>query len=374
MTVRNHSTRALAVSALALSLLAGCTDSSGPNSAEHGVLSFVDVNSPIDLTPDGGIALLEDLNVVEGKVYFYNTATGVLTHQTDVGDPGRDIVTGISADGRVSALYADPVEAGLWSAGSGWVSLAHQYAVGCGMDYAGAWDISADGHVAVGLGWDGCHAAGFRWSDASGTGVFSQLDLLGTAAEGDTTPPTNRVSVISDDGSMMAGFAQDGFVDRRPAIWRADGSGFLLNPTVPDAPGEVLSISADGHLVAGIWNQNAFYWTQETNVVDIGTLPGALVGTPTFPNAIAANGKLIFGTCGDGFSGDQAAFVWTQAGGMRRLQDILARNFITVPAGVTLTGIYAASADGRVVLGTAIKDQFVQTTFVLKAPVSLYGI
>jgi len=365
------SARILVLSSFCLISIAACSDGTGP-SRKPGQIAIVDVTTPIDLTPDGTIALLEDLGSFEGKVYFFDTRTGALTHKTDVGDPGRDVVTAISATGRVTALHADPVQAGLWSEGTGWLDLPALYPDPCSADIAGAWDVSADGHVAVGLSWDGCTAAGFLWSDATGTGVYSQLDRLGSAIDGDTVPPNNRVSVISDDGSMAAGFAQDGVVDRRPAIWRADGSGFLLNPTVPDAPGEVLSISADGHMVAGIWNQDAFYWTQASNVVNLGHLPGEVDGTPTFPNAISAGGSLIFGTSGDGFLSTQHAFYWTQARGMRPLSDLVSS--FSLPMGTALTGIYAASADGTVVLGTTLDDHNAQKTFVFKAPVSVYGL
>lgn len=358
---------------LILALLSGCSDDNGPDGGAGLTLTMVDVNSPIDITPDGSVAVLEDLNTFEGKVYLYNTSTGVLTHVTDVGDPGRDLVTGISADGRISALHADPVEAGLWTQAGGWFDLPHLYEEGCGQDFGGTWDISADGHVAVGLSWHGCNAEAFRWSDASGSGEYTPLELLGTV-EGSDAPPTNRASVISDDGTIAAGFAQDGVVDRRPAIWRADGSGFMLNPTVPDAPGEVLSISADGHMVAGIWNQDAFYWTEATNVVNIGHLPSAAPGTPTFANAIAADGALIFGANGDGFSGGQSAMVWTAATGIRSLDQLLRDRHFIIPEGFTLTNVLATSTDGTVVIGTAQDDRFNQKTFVLKAPVSLYGL
>jgi len=68
----------------------------------------------------------------------------------------------------------------------------------------------------------------------------------------------------------MAGWAQTSVVDRWPAVWRSDGTGFLLPGTALDVPGEVLSISADGKMVAGTWGFDAFYWTEGTGIVNGG--------------------------------------------------------------------------------------------------------
>jgi hypothetical protein len=355
-------------------VLAGCSDNGGPDARQAPSITLVDINSPIDVTPDGSLVLLEDLGTFEGKVYTYNTTTGILTHVTDVGDPSLDIVFGISANGRITGIHGNPAQAGVWSQAADWTDLPPVYETGCDPQVSGGFDISGDGHVIVGNQWNGCTTTASRWSDASGTGEYTPMEVLGTGFEGDTTPPVNRASVVSDNGQVAAGFAQDGNVDRRPAIWRADGSGFLLNPVVPDAPGEVLSINEDGSMVAGIWNQDAFYWTQATNTVILGHLPGMPDGTPTFPNAIAAGGKLIFGANGDGFSPDQSAMVWTAAKGIRSLDKLVRDSYIGIPPGSVLTNVLAASADGTVVVGTVVDSHYHQQTFILKASVSLYGL
>src|SRR5882672_12451398 len=121
MPARMWSTRYLRPAPLLLPLLAavlftGCSDDSGPGGASPGIaLTVVDVNTPLDITPDGSLVLLEDLNTFEGKVYTYDIASGALTHVTDVGDPGIDIAMGISADGRITALHGNPANAGIWS-------------------------------------------------------------------------------------------------------------------------------------------------------------------------------------------------------------------------------------------------------------------
>jgi uncharacterized membrane protein len=355
--------------------LAACSDSSGPTKPEPGI-HFITVNTAIDLTPDGKAAVLEDLGSPNGDLYFYDTETDLLTLETTVGDPLQDVALGVSAGGRVVALHGNPTQAGLWTKAGDWVDIGSPYTTGCPPDVSGGFDVSADGTVAVGLVWNNCVAEAFRWSDASGTGTFTPLEVLGTPIQGTPGPPDNRATVISDDGTIAAGFAEKDPVDRWPAVWHADGTGFLLDPGViftPDSPGEVLSISADGKVLAGIWNLSGFFWTLGTGVVNIGRLPTALPSDPTFPNAIAAQGRLIFGACGDPFSGLPVAFVWTAADGMRSLQDLIAAE-VTIPQGYFLTNVLATSTDGSVVLGQALDPLGATVSFVLRLPVAVYGL
>ena len=360
--------------ALLAGALAGCgDDSTGPSPGPKPSISFINLSMAVDLTPDGSIAAIQDGSSPSGDLYFYHTATGELEFKTRVGDPLRTFASGISAGGAVSALHGEPVQAGIWTAAGEWTDISTPYRMGCDQDLSGGWDISANGRVMVGLVWNGCGAEGFRW-DASGTGIMTPLQRLGQSFTGSRAPPANRASVISDDGTIAAGWAQTSTVDRWPAIWLADGSGFMLSGLSEDAPAEVLSITGDGRVVAGTWGLDAFYWTEATGMVDIGQLPGAdPIFDFTFPNAIAAHGKLIFGGSGSPFFTTPRAFVWTAAG-MRPLDEVAAAHGVTIPEGYLLTNVLAASADGSVVLGTAYDPNFFTVTFVLRLPVTAYGL
>ncbi len=361
---------------LPVATLLGCGSDSvtAPTPAVTPGIRFINLSQPVDLTPDGSIAAIQDGSSFTGDLYFYHTATGALEFKTRVGDPSRTFATSISANGMITALHNEPVQAGFWTEASEWTDIATPYLNGCGFDYAGAWDVSASGQVIVGLVWNGCGAEAFRW-DASGKGIMTPLQRLGESFTGSSNPPANRATVVSDNGAVVAGWAQTSLVDRWPAIWRADGTGFLLSGFTPDSPGEVLSISADGKMVAGTWVGDGFYWTQATGVVDIGKLPDADPDFgQTYPNAVSAGGKLIFGGCGNPFFVTPHAFVWTAAGGMQQLDSVAVAHGITIPADYLLTNILSASADGTVVLGTAYGPNFSEVTFVLTLPVSAYGL
>jgi hypothetical protein len=353
-----------------------------------GSLVFVPNMRAEDVTPDGNTALLTDANSTTADFYFYNLKTNTNTLKTSPGDALFNFASGISSTLRVSAIHGKPELAGMWDAG-GWADLGNIYPNGCEYDdvtheqnQGGAFDISADGSVAVGLVWNLCDAQAFLWSDAVAGGSFIPLDLLGAGDPNNPgEPPSSRATKVSDDGSVAGGFASvvatvggnPYWIDRWPAIWQADGTGMLIPSNgvfTDDSPGEVLSISADGSMVAGTWNFEGWYWTQAGGVVKLGTPAGG----QTFPNAIAANGQLIFGGSSIGMFDPQFPFVWTAGGGILSLVDIATANGVEIPAGFYLDNVKAASADGTVLVGNAYDDFFTSYTFVLRLPVSVYDL
>jgi hypothetical protein len=59
---------------------------------------------------------------------------------------------------------------------------------------------------------------------------------------------------------------------------------------------------------------------------------------------------------------------------MRALREVITDSGIDVPSTYTLVGVYGASADGSVVLGGAYDAGAKLVSFVLRLPVSAYGI
>lgn len=340
----------------------------GSDAGSAGDIRFLLPGRPIDLSPDGTLAVVEDPNT--GEVSFYDVVAGTIAVEANVGDPSFNFSTGVSSDGHLSAVHGVPVQAGVWD-GSAWTDLDSPFTAGCGEEIGSAWDISADAVVTVGMSWDGCSPAAMRWTRGSdGTITTTMLERLG--ASSGSLLPSNRATVVSDDGLVIAGFAQTEMTDRWPAVWMADGTGILLPGTPVDAPGEILSISADGSVVAGTQNFEGFTWSEADGYVVIGRLPTSFGADTAYPNAIALNGALIFGACG-GF-GFTEAFVWTEAEGMRPLSAILEAADIALPPGYTLRNIIAASADGTVLLGSSATASDTPGSFVLRLPVSAYGL
>ena len=143
-------------------------------------------------------------------------------------------------------------------------------------------------------------------------------------------------SDVSADGSVVVGtWNEEAF--RWTAATGMVGLGYLPGTSKSQAS----SVSADGLVVAGSCGQ-AFRWTAATGMVGLGYLPGASKSQAT---GVSGDGSVIVGTC------DNQAFVWDAVNGMRNLWDILVND-----CGLDLTGwvLYHASdvsADGQRIVG-----------------------
>jgi uncharacterized membrane protein len=326
-------------------------------------LRFYPYIQPIDITPDGRTALFGDISTLDGRLWFVDTVKDVTENRTNVGDPLRTMATGISQTGAVSALHGEPVRAGVWTAATGWADLPTPHAAWCGEDIGGAWDISADGTVVVGVTWNGCSVEAFRSTESG----MTRLAVLGER-DGAVAPPDNRATVVSDDGSTVAGFAMTAIVDRAPAVWTANGNGSLLERVADDSPGEVLSINANGSVLAGLDGNDGVVWSGTTKMT-IPRFDTLLPFDPVFPNAMNAAGTVIFGGQGSAFFGTPEAFIWSEASGVRRISDLALAAGLEIPAGVYLMNITGASADGTVLIGTSRNvDTFTDNVFTLRLP------
>lgn len=342
----------------------------------NGSFTAIDLPSPVDITSTGSFVAIWDGRTEAGSTWLYEVAAKALTLEVDVGSPQRNFPTAMADNLAITALHGEPIQAGVWD-GATWRDLGSLFEDGCGLDpefptagdIGGAWDISADGGVVVGSLWDGCTTVAFRWSD-DGTRDFRALEVLGVMAEGTTLAPINRATVVSDDGSIAAGFAQTALVDRWPAVWNtASATGYLLTTDVfpSDAPGEVLAISNDGTVAAGIWNNEAFIATlgAPASVTKLDPLPGVLPGEASRVNTLTADGTLAFGQSGGPFLSISQAFVWTRTLGTRNLKEVALAHGVTIAEDVILINVLASSADGAVVVGTFVDNTFLEKTFIL---------
>ena len=263
-----------------------------------------------------------------------------------------------------------PTEAGLWSEATGWEKITSPFAAGCDMDNGGGFDVSDDGTIVVGLLWDGCVPAAFRWTAAGGVQV---LDILGEPYEGSPNAPVNRASFVSGDGQVAGGFAAYGALDRSPARWTADGHGELLTPDDHEQSGEVLAIDYDGSTLALLRGYDAYLWTETGGLVSLGRLKSMLPTDPVYPNALSADGQVAFGGVGSEFFTVPSAFVWTEASGMRSVQEVAQAAGVVIDEGYWLTNVMAVSDDGTVLLGRTFDADFAVKTFVMHVPAGTWG-
>jgi len=257
---------------------------------------------------------------------------------------GGDNAIAISDDGSVIAgNMTDPqtgfMEAAIWTAADGWETLG---GVGPGCDFfvSTAFDLTADGSTMTGLGWNGCSAVGFMWTEAGG------MQALESLANGNC-----RSSAIAGDGSIMGGFAQGSF-DRTPATWSPDLSGEVFNV---NAVGEINAINADGSTLLGQWNGSAFY-TVDGDLFPIGNLNGP--GWTGIAEGAAANLSRIVGFDIQGTG--REAWTWTPGGGIESLLTTLTN--LGVPSlPPTLQAGVGISADGTVLIGNNFFECWIVT-------------
>jgi uncharacterized membrane protein len=290
-----------------------------------------------------------------GPVYIYESGSySYLTY---------GLARHLSADGTTvagSMMNADEiVEAARWTVGGGTDMLgALPDALSCPSISSG-YALTGDGSTVVGLSWEGCSARGFTWTADGG---MTDLENLGNG--------NNRASVISDDGQVIAGFAQGTF-NRTPAVWNAsDSSGWLFDI---DAQGEIGAMNSDGSILGGrYYDENVggdllqpFYWTAEQGVIILPAVPGYDGGYVT---GFSADGRTIVGYSGTIFGGRVAA-VWRAEWGAVALADKLAELGAPVPADFLPQVIRAVTDDGRTVVGWGLDLSSAETrAFIATLP------
>ena len=345
-------------------------DSGQPDAASTPRLEILEAERPVAVSGDGKTVLVWQQS--SGELSTYDVATSTLTPKTTLAPEGleKQQPMALSNTRRIAAGYGSrPTEPALWDETHGWVQLGSPLP-GCvdtsttppvPQDLGVAFDLSDDGHIAVGALWLDCNEVqAFRWSDATSTGTFALLERVGVGLDL-VHPGNNRATVVSSDGAIAAGWAFNAVADRSPAIWNADGRGRLLDPADTMNPGEVLAIDRLGTTVAGLWARptgglDGFVWSEARGVERFGP-PDMADQSSMFVTSMTGDGAHVFGrwrfqaTFFD--PEDDNAFVWSRAKGLRKIADLATAHGLTVPAGLRLASVQSASADGLVLVGEA---------------------
>jgi uncharacterized membrane protein len=304
-----------------------------------------------DMSPDGRwvVGTMDlDGDFFPDAGYRWDRVNDVFTiiESTGTGS-GTGTVNSISDDGSVVLGNIPEGEtshtAGIWTDEDGWVSIGALPNAGTCPGRSSSYEISGDGTIAVGLSWDGCSGRGFKWTQATG---MQELEVLGSGG--------NRASVMSADGSVIAGFAR-ATVGRTPAVW--DGNtlaGMLVDPS-GEFEGEITGISDDGSVLLGTGYVGGLDFLFDAIRIDNGVIStvgeGSVIGG-WYGRAqdIADNGTVV------GFDTlpGSARRAWIQPFGEGPCLELVAwLNSLgaNVPAGTNLDVIQAISSDGRTMVG-----------------------
>ena len=251
---------------------------------------------------------------------------------------------------------------GIWTLGLGWTELFPPMPPdGILLDngYGSAWGLSGDGTTVT----------GFYWRSTQGGQFGSAHPCRSTIANGPMGLPTEnnrsaRVNASNFDGTVVAGWEARADGAWRPTAWR-DGVRYLLTDTPILCMAN--AVNADGSVIVGsTYNYQAarsnparWDWNgSEYVLTDLGVLPG----TPqtsiasVWASAVTDDGSTIVGTNRNQNNGPfslSRGFVWTQAGGMRDIVDVLADEGLAFPANFMVSSL-VISADGSTIAGLGI--------------------
>jgi uncharacterized membrane protein len=255
-------------------------------------------------------------------------------------------VRAISASGRHatgSSLDEQQREVATWWDAAG---VAHALGGLTGADAsAGVLSVGygiTDEPQVVGTSASGADSVAFRWSAAQGMRRLA-ADGAGSAAIG-----------ISDDGHRIYGWSTHEDGPRRGTVW-IDGHACCM-AGIERGGDELVGANREATILLGIAGDDAHAQTPYRRDSDTRRMPiETTLAAPLKFGASSDDGNLLVGTAGNG--GQRVAVVWTQAGGVERLQDFLAAHAIDVPSGWTsLLAATAVSADGRRIGGFGLRD------------------
>lgn len=201
-------------------------------------------------------------------------------------------------------------------------------------------NVSADGSVVIGYDGGPSLRTGWYWTQATG------MQAIPTPS-GYTY--WSRATDISADGRVLLCTAQAANTSGVSYLWTRGGAMTLI----PQATGTwgPSTMSADGTVIVGTSypDYHLVRWNSTGALEYLGQVAGQNESEPT---AVSADGSVIVG---DSFGGgNDRAFIWTRASGIKALDDYLVQD-CHVDIG-TFAAKYAndVSADGRTIVGWGV--------------------
>ena len=322
----------------------------------------------------------------EEKIYFEIISEGLANGVSDDGsvvvgqnNSGGFVWTldGLQEIGGVAAIAADADgsfitgdrsfpsgdTATRYVATGGWTQFGGLGPSGCDSSLSSAYDISSDGQRCVGLGWDGCSANAFLWSEAEGMFKLPQIG-----------PSSTRADTISGDGHVIGGWDQASNGSRRAAAWFENAKTGLWEETLvlestsgnSGGYGEVNGSNGEGSFLVGSADgvtdssSGGFVYRADEGVQILGLLPPET--TPYGGGAldVSEDGEIVVGFQREGFGGGQSfrATYWTPETGLVDLKEHLNDLGAGIPAGFTLAAAQSISDDGTVICGWGYEGLF----------------
>jgi len=255
------------------------------------------------------------------------------------------------------------------------ISASGRYVAGSSLDasqreVATWWDADGIAHSLGGL--PGADARAGVLSVAYG--ITDQPRLVGSAvnaerastafvwAAGDgmhalvSTGIASGASGVSSDGRRIFGWSEDADATRRGVLWNQGRmccsveTGATSNDLAGANRGATLLL---GFVRDAGDSERPFRWIPDANSSRTPIANAPALGPMRF-TASSDDGSVLVGAAGSG--AQRIAVVWTERGGVERLDAFIAEQGIAVPAGWVLCAATAVSADARRIAGFGLKD------------------
>jgi probable HAF family extracellular repeat protein len=273
-------------------------------------------------------------DTLTGQAQLLGFVIQPLSFATDVSGDGSVVI----GYGSATHVLGQPqLDRGFrWTQASGMQSLGD---LPGGAEFSVAEGISADGAIIVGQSASALGKEAFRWTE--GSGLVGLGDLPGGAF-------SSTALAISGDGSTIAGVGTTAS-GSEVFLWTESagivGLGFAGTPT---------AVSDDGSVVVGTVGPNnygpndtseAFRWSAEDGLVGLGHFPG---GQASYGLGVSGDGTLVVGhSRGEALH----AFIWDEANGLRRLDQVLSGLGADLTGWGILSGAHDISTDGTWIVG-----------------------
>lgn len=309
------------------------------------------------VSADGRVVVGQASKLNQPNRAFRWTAT---TGMIDLGLlPGANVSAafGVSDDGTVVAGNSGNVFFGDYL-GFRWTEAGGMVTVGDlpgGSEFSGAWAVSADGGTVVGFSSSTSAplAEAYRWTTREGIvglGFANPRAFFSAAYD------------VSADGLIVAGTSHDDALRFQAVRW-SEPDGFTLLGFLYDGSVETgaNAISGDGATIVGSDIRDepktlfeAFRWTEADGLVGLGVPPDCMESGAL---DVSFDGSVVIGAALTNAE-EHVAFVWDQAHGMRRLEQVLVEAGLgDAIAGWRLVQCNAVSADGLTLVGTGFDPQ-----------------
>ena len=287
--------------------------------------------SAYDVSGDGNTVLGR---IGGGSAFLWTQSAGVEILKDADGSDFRVNEPSLSGDGSVVVYYFD--EGYQWTASNGVELLSPA----SGGTRSLALGVNDDGSAIVGYS----EISGIDYATLWTSPTNAQnLGILGTNS------PRSLASDVSGDGSVVVGSTSVDVGNRNAFRWTNETGMVALGL------GTATAVSRDGKVVVGVditGPSLAFRWAQASGNVSLGDLPGGINQSVAF--GVSADGSVVVGN-GEDEEG-RNAFIWTEAGGIRSIKDVLANDF-GLGSDVNGWNIFHASAvswDGKVIVGYGV--------------------